>query len=76
MSNKITIQYGSLAKPIVEQVEAQGYAFSNAEDSAKYERQIDMATRLFFAMLLTRSEYNKVLERVTKLISKSVEKVK
>ena len=76
MSNKITIQYGSLANPIVEQVESQGYVFLNAEDSAKYEIQIDMATRLFFAMLLTRSEYNKVLERITKAISKSVEKVK
>jgi hypothetical protein len=73
MKNKITIQYGALAKPLLEQLTEQGYHFKDAKWYAICEDHISSATKLYFAMILTPSEYNKALERITKFIGRRVE---
>lgn len=74
--DNITIHVGGLAKPLLEQVTEQGYRFKDSRDCSMYEDYIEQTTKLMFAFLITRTEANKIFERITKAVAKSVEKVK
>lgn len=71
----ITIHIGGLAKPLLEQVIEQGYRFRDSRDCAKFEDYIHQTTRLMFASLVTRTEANKIFERIVKGVKKAIERV-
>lgn len=71
----ITIHIGSLAIPLLEQIEQQGYRFRDIRDCAKYEDYIHQTVKLMYASVITRTEFNRILERIVKDIKKKVERV-
>ena len=76
MKNNINIHIGFLAKPLLEQVTEQGYRFKDTSDCSIFVNYIDQVTRLMFAGIITRTEADKIYNRIVKMIASSIEELK